>query len=129
DRSAPPAEATTGRAVPSAEPSPAVAPHGTRWCVLFGANLATAESMAARLAQEGTDRGFDVTLGALDEHVDDLPRDGATMIVCSSYNGTPPANAVAFSRWISGAPPGAARGVSYTVFGCGNTEWAGTYQS
>jgi cytochrome P450/NADPH-cytochrome P450 reductase len=106
-----------------------VTPHGGRLSVLFGSNLGTAEAIATRLAQEGTDRGFDVTLGALDEHVDDLPRDGATMIVCSSYNGTPPDNAVAFSRWIAGAPPEATRGVSYAVFGCGNTEWAGTYQS
>jgi cytochrome P450/NADPH-cytochrome P450 reductase len=115
--------------VPRTEPVPTVAPHGGRLSVLFGSNLGTAEAIATRLAQEGTDRGFDVTLGALDEHVDDLPRDGATMIVCSSYNGTPPDNATAFCRWIAGAPAEAARGVSYAVFGCGNTEWASTYQS
>ncbi|HEY4603489.1 MAG TPA: flavodoxin domain-containing protein, partial [Blastococcus sp.] len=106
-----------------------VARHGTRLSVLFGSNLGTAESIATRLAQEGTDRGFDVTLGALDEHVDDLPADGAVLIVCSSYNGTPPDNAAQFCRWISNAAPGAAGGVTYTVFGCGNTEWAATYQA
>ena len=52
---------------------PLVARHGTPLSVLFGSNLGTAESIATRLAQEGTERGFDVTLGALDDHVDDLP--------------------------------------------------------
>ena len=80
--------------------SPGTAPR----CVLFGSNLGTAEAIATRLAQEGTERGFDVTLGALDDHVDDLPRDGAALIVCSSYNGTPPDNAAAFCRWIRRRP-------------------------
>ena len=63
--------------VPDAAPAPHVARHGTPLSVLFGSNLGTAEAIATRLAQEGTERGFDVTLGALDDHVDDLPRDGA----------------------------------------------------
>ena len=109
--------------------APLVARHGTPLTVLFGSNLGTAESIAAKLAQEGTERGFAVTLGALDDHVDDLPHGGAVLIVCSSYNGTPPDNAAAFCRWIRGAADGAADGVAYTVFGCGNTEWAATYQA
>ena len=51
------------------------------------------------------------------------------IVVCSSYNGTPPDNAAAFCRWIAGADAGATDGVAYTVFGCGNTEWAATYQA
>ncbi len=51
------------------------------------------------------------------------------VIVTASYNGTPPDNAADFCRWIAGAAPDAAKGVSYTVFGCGNTEWAATYQA
>jgi cytochrome P450/NADPH-cytochrome P450 reductase len=117
------------RPVPSAEPALSVPRHGTRLSVLFGSNLGTAESIATRLAQEGTDRGFEVTLGPLDDHVDDLPRSGALLVVCSSYNGTPPDNAAAFCRWISGAGADAAAGVAYSVFGCGNTEWAATYQA
>ena len=129
DRSAPPAEAT-GQAILLGEPAPvSVARHGTRLSVLFGSNLGTAEAIANRLAQEGTDRGFDVTVGALDEHVDDLPRDGALLVACASYNGLPPDNATAFTRWIANASAEAAAGVSYSVFGCGSTEWASTYQA
>jgi cytochrome P450/NADPH-cytochrome P450 reductase len=130
DRSAPPEGAPTGQAVPLGESAPvSVARHGTRLSVLFGSNLGTAESIANRLAQEGTDRGFDVTVGPLDEHVDDLPRDGALLVVCASYNGLPPDNATAFTRWIANASDDAAAGVTYSVFGCGSSEWASTYQA
>jgi cytochrome P450/NADPH-cytochrome P450 reductase len=129
DRAAPPAESTSAIPVPRAEPTPLVPSHGTRLSILYGSNLGTAEGIATRLAREGAERGFDVTLGALDEHVDDLPAGGAVLVVSSSYNGTPPDNAATFCRWISAAPPQAARDVSYSVFGCGNTEWASTYQA
>jgi cytochrome P450 / NADPH-cytochrome P450 reductase len=119
----------SGHPAPLAESAPRVPRHGTRLSVLFGSNLGTAESIATRLAQEGTERGFDVTVGPLDDHVGDLPRDGALLVVCSSYNGTPPDNAAEFTRWLSRADADAARGVSYSVFGCGSTEWAATYQA
>ena len=35
-----------------------VARHGTRLSVLFGSNLGTAEGIATRLAQEGSERGW-----------------------------------------------------------------------
>src|SRR3954451_16153795 len=115
---APPAAAVPSAVPPPrSEPTPVIPARGTRLSVFFGSNLGTGEGIATRLGQEGTERGFDVTLGPLDEHVDDLPTDGALLVVCSSYNGTPPDNAVAFSRWISNAPQDAARGVVYTVFG------------
>ncbi|WP_302053614.1 diflavin oxidoreductase [Nocardioides panacis] len=121
--------ATSPDTAPAAAPALLVPRHGTRLTVLFGSNLGTAESLATRIAEEGAERGFDVTVGALDDHVDDLPTGGALVVVTASYNGTPPDNAAAFCDWITTAAPDAARGVSYTVFGCGNTEWAATYQA
>jgi cytochrome P450 / NADPH-cytochrome P450 reductase len=102
--------------------------HHTPLAVLFGSNLGTAEGLATRLAQEGTDRGYDVTLGALDDYVEQLPAKAA-IVVCSSYNGLPPDNAIKFHHWIDEAGPEAFKDLSYTVFGCGNTEWATTYQA
>ena len=72
--------------------------HHTPLAVLFGSNLGTAEGIATRLAQEGTERGYDVTLGSLDDYVEQLPAKAA-IIVCSSYNGLPPDNAVKFHHW------------------------------
>ncbi|MGE3287930.1 MAG: bifunctional cytochrome P450/NADPH--P450 reductase [Pseudonocardia sp.] len=114
-----------------ARPVAAVARHGTPLAVLFGSNLGASEAIATKLAQEGTERGFAVTQGALDDNIGRLPTDGATIVVCSSYNGTPPDNAADFCRWLTAAdtPADACAGAAYTVFGCGNTEWAATYQA
>jgi cytochrome P450 / NADPH-cytochrome P450 reductase len=111
------------------KPRPGVSnAHHTPLAVLFGSNLGTAEGIANRLAQEGTERGYDVTLGSLDDYVQQLPAKAA-ILVCSSYNGLPPDNAVKFHHWLSQAESTTFEDLSYTVFGCGNTEWATTYQA
>ena len=52
------------------------------------------------------------------------------MIFCASYNGAPPDNATQFAKWLGGDLPKAAFAkVRYAVFGCGNSDWAATYQS
>ena len=53
------------------------------------------------------------------------------MIATASYNGTPPDNAVRFCDWLRGGAleSGALEGVSYAVFGCGNQDWASTFQA
>jgi cytochrome P450 / NADPH-cytochrome P450 reductase len=124
-------------AAPSVETAPAPRPavnvdgHNTPLMVLFGSNLGTAEGIASRIAQDGSDRGFAVTLGALDDHTGELPRDGALVVVCASYNGKPPDNAERFCRWItdSATPSDAGSGLVFSVFGCGNMDWASTYQA
>jgi cytochrome P450/NADPH-cytochrome P450 reductase len=50
------------------------------------------------------------------------------VIVSASYNGMPPDNAVRFCDWLRG-PGASAPGVRYAVFGCGNRDWASTYQA
>jgi cytochrome P450 / NADPH-cytochrome P450 reductase len=105
--------------------------HNTPLLVLFGSNLGTAEGIATRLAREGTERGYAVTVAPLDDYANGLPHAGAAVIVTASYNGNPPDNAVGFCAWAqdSGTPPDACAGLLYTVFGCGNTDWAATYQA
>ncbi|HET8915080.1 MAG TPA: cytochrome P450, partial [Propionibacteriaceae bacterium] len=105
--------------------------HNTPLMVLFGSNLGTAEGIATRIAQDGSDRGYAVTLGALDDHTGALPHEGALVVVCASYNGHPPDNAERFCRWItdSETPTDAGSGLAFSVFGCGNMDWASTYQA
>ena len=83
------------------------------------------------MADTGRALNFDVTVAPLDDFVDRLPRQGVVLIVSSSYNGTPPDNAARFCRWLREQPeaPNALPGVKYAVFGCGNRDWAGTYQA
>jgi cytochrome P450 / NADPH-cytochrome P450 reductase len=129
DRPIDKAEPVAAASTTQSKPGPAVSnAHHTPLAVLFGSNLGTAEGIATRLAQEGTERGYDVTLGSLDDYVDQLPAKAA-ILVCSSYNGLPPDNAIKFHHWVDEAGAEAFKELSYTVFGCGNTEWATTYQA
>ena len=122
-------------AQPAPEPLPEDAPHviagdAVPLLVLFGSNLGTAEGLAQQIANDGVARGFAATIAPLDDYVDRLPTDGAVVIVSASYNGTPPDNASAFCQWLQGdLLPAALAGVRYTVFGCGNRDWAATYQA
>ena len=118
---------------PAAPPAPSAAAdgHQTPLLVLFGSNLGTAEGLAHRIADDARGRGFGATVGPLDEHVGALPKDGAVIVVTASYNGKPPDNAAKFCRWLCdpSLPSDAFAGVEYSVFGCGNRDWAATYQA
>jgi cytochrome P450 / NADPH-cytochrome P450 reductase len=128
--------------VPLTTPHPAVAPqsaapalgedaHQTRLLVLYGSNLGTAEGLAHGIAEDARNRGFVATVGSLDDHVGSLPKEGAVIVVTASYNGQPPDNAVRFCQWLQdpSLPADAFAGLEYSVFGCGNRDWAATYQA
>jgi cytochrome P450/NADPH-cytochrome P450 reductase len=105
--------------------------HHTPLLVLFGSNLGAAEDIAHRIAEDGEARGFNASVAALDDYTNNLPREGALVVVSASYNGTPPDNAGKFCSWIkdTNLADDAFKDVNYTVFGCGNREWASTFQA
>ncbi len=128
---------TSAKAPAQADESVAAAPKvavsdfgaGNTLLVLYGSNLGTAERIANEIAEDGTAQGFNVTLGVLDDYVDNLPDGGSVIISTSSYNGNPPDNGVKFHEWLkSGLASDALAGVNYTVFGCGDRVWASTFQ-
>ncbi|MBI1394281.1 MAG: cytochrome P450 [Alphaproteobacteria bacterium] len=109
--------------------APRAPKHGTPLTVLFGSNLGATEGFARELVNAGDLNGFETTIASLDDFVGKLPTDGAVVIASASYNGTPPDNAGKFVDWLGGLGPDALKGVSYAVFGCGNRDWAATYQA
>jgi len=117
-------------ATSDAPPAMAVPSHGTPMLVLFGSNLGSSESFAREVAQKCEFGGFDVTMADLDTYAGNLPKSGAVAIACASYNGMPPDNAAQFVDWLDALDPAAAslKGVSYYVVGCGNSDWAATFQ-
>jgi cytochrome P450/NADPH-cytochrome P450 reductase len=127
----------TGRATPNVAASAAVPAqgrprpgHNTPLLVLYGSNLGTAEELATRVADLAEVNGFATKLACLDDFVDKLPEQGGLLIFCASYNGAPPDNASQFVKWLGGElPKDAFSKVRYLVFGCGNSDWAATYQS
>src|SRR5438445_835904 len=121
------AVAASNAAAPQARARPG---HNTPLLVLYGSNLGTAEELATRVADLAEVNGFATKLGALDDHAGKLPEEGGLLIFCASYNGAPPDNATEFVKWLHGdASKDALSNVRYAVFGCGNSDWAATYQS
>src|SRR5260221_2417683 len=129
--------AFAGRAAVAAAASNAAAPqartrpgHNTPLLVLYGSNCGTAEELATRVADLAEVNGFATTLAPLDEYAGKLPEQGGVLIFCASYNGLAPDNATQFVKWLGdGLPKDAFAKVRYAVFGCGNSDWAGTYRS
>jgi cytochrome P450/NADPH-cytochrome P450 reductase len=108
-----------------------VAKHDTPLLVLYGSNMGTAEDLASRIAADGEAYGYTAAAAPLDDWVDRLPREGAVVIVTSSYNGRPPDNAIQFCNWLESGALGEdeLKGVNYAVFGCGHRDWAATFQA
>jgi cytochrome P450 / NADPH-cytochrome P450 reductase len=104
--------------------------HNTPLLLLYGSNLGTAEELATRVADLAQVNGFATKLAPLDDFVGKLPEQGGVLIFCASYNGAPPDNATQFVQWLgTELPKDAFAKVRYAVFGCGNSDWAATYQS
>ena len=133
DRGAYTGPAATTAAASAAMPAPRArtrSGHNTPLLVLYGSNLGTAEELATRVADLAEVNGFATKLAALDDFVGKLPEQGGVLIFCASYNGAPPDNATQFVKWLgSDLPKDAFAKVRYAVFGCGNSDWAATYQS
>jgi cytochrome P450 / NADPH-cytochrome P450 reductase len=133
DRGAYAGRTTTTAAASAAAPAPRARTkpaHNTPLLVLYGSNLGTAEELATRVADLAEVNGFATKLAPLDDFVGKLPEQGGVLIFCASYNGAPPDNATQFVKWLGGElPKDAFAKVRYAVFGCGNSDWAATYQS
>lgn len=100
--------------------------HGPQWSeekqpmhVFFGSNTGTCETFARLLAENATSYGFTAMVNPLDSALSSMPRDGPVVVITSSYEGQPPANAAQFFEWLQGPDGGKCEGVKYAVFGCG----------
>ncbi|MFN4271325.1 MAG: bifunctional cytochrome P450/NADPH--P450 reductase [Aliihoeflea sp.] len=100
-----------------------------RMLVLYGSNTGSAEAFANRIAADAAGHGFAATAAPLDDHAGRLPKDGALVVVTASYEGQPPDNARQFVANVEALGADALSGVSFAVFGCGNRQWARTYQA
>jgi cytochrome P450/NADPH-cytochrome P450 reductase len=133
DRGAYAGRSTTTAAVSTAAPPRAARTrpgHNTPLLVLYGSNLGSAEELATRVADLAEVNGFATKLAPLDDFAGKLPEQGGVLIFCASYNGAAPDNATQFVKWLTGdLPKDAFAKVKYAVFGCGNSDWAATYQS
>ena len=97
--------------------------------ILYGSNTGSSEAFANRIADEAPANGFAPTVAAMDDYAANLPREGAIVVVTASYEGQPPDNARQFVSAVEALQEGALTGARFAVFGCGNRQWARTYQA
>jgi cytochrome P450/NADPH-cytochrome P450 reductase len=97
--------------------------------VLYGSNSGSSETFAKQIAREAPAHGFNANLMSLDDATDKLPPSGAVAILTASYEGHPTDNAKQFVTWLRNTRDLSLKGLQYTVFGCGNRQWARTFQA
>jgi cytochrome P450/NADPH-cytochrome P450 reductase len=97
--------------------------------VLYGSNTGSSEAFAQRIAEDAAGNGFAATVAPLDDLAGRLPAEGAVVVVTASYEGQPPDNARQFVAYADALAPGDLDGLRFAVFGCGNRQWARTYQA
>lgn len=114
---------------PQAARRPAADGASTPLLILYGSNTGSSEAFANRIADEAPANGFAPTVAAMDDYAGNLPREGAIVVVTASYEGQPPDNARQFVSSVEALPEGALAGARFAVFGCGNRQWARTYQA
>lgn len=92
--------------------------------VFFGGNMGTCESLAQTVGNAASSHGYKVQVRPLDDATNNAPKDQPVLLITSSYEGQPPDNACKFIEWIEKAEGKPLSGVSYAVFGCGNSTLA-----
>jgi cytochrome P450/NADPH-cytochrome P450 reductase len=97
--------------------------------VLYGSNAGTCKSYAEDMATNAPRYGFQANVNTLDSAIENMPRNEPVIIIEPSYEGKPADNANKFTAWLeNNANSELMKGVRYTVFGVGNSDWTHTFQ-
>lgn len=115
--------------VPAPEAGEAPRPDAAPLLVLHGGNAGSSEAFARQIAVGAAARGFRPRLASLDAATSALRPDEPVIIVTASYEGLPADNARRFITWLDTLGEAELTGVRYAVLGCGNRQWARTYQA
>jgi cytochrome P450/NADPH-cytochrome P450 reductase len=100
----------------------------TKLLVLYGSNTGSCEMFARRIAGDAARQGYAAKVATMDEYAGALDPAMPVIVVTASYEGQAPDNAKKFLSWIESIGADGLKGVRYAVFGCGNRQWARTYQ-
>ena len=134
--------ATQGRPTSAANPAAETPTEGqslslrASLTVLYGSNAGSCKAFAEQIASQALARGHSTQVRTLDEASVDWAFDGPpqaanqpVIIVTASYEGQPTDNAKEFMDWLSLQSEDSLKGLHYAVMGCGNRQWARTYQA
>ena len=118
----------TARPVPKKSPARKSAQPRDKLTVLFGSNMGTAEELARTIAETGEIRGSPPRWQA-STSAGKLPAEGRRRGRLRVVQWQSARQRRRVRRRARDAAPGSLNGVRYTVFGCGNRDWASTYQA
>jgi cytochrome P450/NADPH-cytochrome P450 reductase len=114
--------------------SGAHAKHATPLLVLYGSNGGSTHGLAQQFYTLARSLGFKPWLCPMNDYkqLTDIAGKAKLLVaLTATYNGLPPDQAVQFMAALAKAEESRTlilQDISYAVFGCGNTEWAATYQ-
>lgn len=110
------------------------AKHATPLLVLYGSNGGSTHGLAQQFYTRARSLGFSPWLCPMNDYQELGKIAGKAKLLVAltaTYNGLPPDQAAHFMTALAKAEEARTlilQDVSYAVFGCGNTEWAATYQ-
>lgn len=97
--------------------------------ILYGSNTGTCQALAQKLCSEAAQHGIQASVNEMDSSINKLPKGSPVVVITSTYEGQPPDNAARFVAWLEHLEDRKSLdGINYAVFGCGNSDWASTYQ-
>lgn len=134
-RSAPPrrmgavAAVAASPSVAERRPDVALPADAAALTILYGSNTGSSEAFARKLHAQAAANGFAALVGPMDDYAGGLPTDGGIVVVTASYEGQPPDNAAQFVAYAEALGRDALTGRPFAVFGCGNRQWARTWQA
>ena len=95
--------------------------------ILYGSNTGTCQTLAQRLAADAECHNYHGTILDMDSGICQIQQKTLAVIITASYEGEPPDNASYFVHWMSRQDLRLDR-LEYSVFGCGHSDWASTFQ-
>jgi len=103
-------------------------PINRKMCILYGSNTGTSKDIAFQYETRCVDLGYETKCCYIDNICDDigtpkLEEFGSLVVVCATYNGEPPDNAVQFCQWIESNELLLSKGTRFAVFACGDTDY------
>ena len=109
------------------EPTPRNSQDLKELLVLYGSNSGTCQTLAQRLAVDAERYGYRGEIMDMDSGIDTIQQRSLAIIITASYEGEPPDNAAHFVHWLTSQSPHLGS-LEYSVFGCGHSDWASTFQ-
>ncbi|OCK85733.1 flavo protein [Lepidopterella palustris CBS 459.81] len=96
--------------------------------ILYASQAGTSKDFAEDIQASATNYGFATKIRALDSAAESVPKNQTVVIITPSYKGMPTGNTKECVSWLeANTDSETLEGISYAVYGVGNSYWTITY--